>query len=60
MRKISYIFCILISLLLLITACGMLSVTWLDGDGGLLYSEKIEKDAPIPEKPLPDDNDDWD
>lgn len=60
MRKISYIFCILISLLLLHTACGKLSVTWLDGDGGLLYSEKIEKDAPIPEKPLPDDNDDWD
>ena len=43
-----------------LASCGKTAVTWLDGDGSVLYSEQVEKDAPIPEKPLPEDNEDWD
>ena len=49
-----------ITLVAALVACGKITVTWTDGDGSILYSEKIEKETPIPEKPLPEDNDEWD
>ena len=60
MKKFFCLLTLVAALTFLLTACGKLAVTWLDGDGSILYSEKVEKDAAIPEKPLPEDNDDWD
>lgn len=60
MKKFFCLLTLVAALLFLLTACGKLAVTWLDGDGSILYSEKVEKDATIPKKPLPEDNEDWD
>lgn len=60
MKKSFYLPIVVLLLIAALTACGKLPVTWVDGDGSVLYSEKIEKDVPIPEKPLPEDNDEWD
>ena len=52
------VLCLLVSLVL--ASCGKITVTWLDGDGSLLYKEQVEKDEAVPQKPLPEDNDEWD
>ena len=45
---------------MLFTSCVGITVTWLDSDGSVLYTEQIKKDAAVPEKPLPQSNDEWD
>ena len=35
------------------------TVTWLDADGKVLYTEKVFGNAPIPQKPLPPSTDTW-
>ena len=59
MKKFILLATLIILAVFALNACGT-SVTWLDGDGSLLYEEKVQKDQAIPEKPLPEDNDDWD
>lgn len=59
MKKIILLATLILLLVFVLTACGN-TVTWLDGDGSLLYEEKVQKDQAIPEKPLPEDNDEWD
>jgi len=60
MKKTLCIILLILAVVITLAACGRVTVTWRDGDGSILYSEQIEKDAPIPQKPLPDDNDEWD
>ena len=43
MKKILLVISITVVLLATLTACGKITVTWLDGDGSLLYSEQIKK-----------------
>lgn len=60
MKKFLLITSITVVLLATFTACGKITVTWLDGDGSLLYSEQIKSDEAIPQKPLPENSDVWD
>ena len=53
-----FLFC-LVFMLLALTACGSVEVTWLDADGTLLYMEEIPKDEDITQRELPQDSDDW-
>lgn len=46
-------------LLMLLTACGEITVNWVDADGTVIAVEEIEKDGTVIERPLPDDNDEW-
>ena len=46
-------------LLMLLTACGEITVNWVDVDGTVIAVEEIEKDGAVIERPLPDDNDEW-
>lgn len=59
MKKTILLLSCLFVFLLLFTACGGTTVTWVDADGTVLYTEELEKDATISERELPSDNDEW-
>ena len=60
MKKFLSVLFLLAILTLTLVSCGT-KVIWYDADGTLLYSEKLAKDATaLPEKPLPEDNGEWD
>lgn len=59
MKKKFFVAIILLLSLLLLSACNEITVNWVDTDGTVLYVEEIEKDVNVPERPLPDDNDEW-
>lgn len=46
-------------LILTLTSCGSIDVTWLDSDGTVLYAESVPQNETIPLKKLPLDNDQW-
>lgn len=57
----SWIVCLTILLVAftIFTACASFSVTWLDADGTVLYTESTSKNDEIPQKNLPPDTDQW-
>ena len=59
LKKTILCFLCFVFLLLTLTACGEVEVTWLDADGTVLFTQEIEKDAAIPDKDLPKDTNQW-
>ncbi len=61
MKKTLSFFILLVLITITLVSCGGIKVTWLDGDGTVLYTEKLSaNNTSIPQKPLPEDNDNWD
>ena len=61
MKKKLLVFALFVLITLTLVSCSGITVTWLDADGAVLYTDKLSgDDTAIPEKPLPEDNDNWD